>query len=126
MHDTKADVLSLHAESCMGDVNRPAYLEACAVLTESCLHLQLLLNGSIGQLCPLPFHLCGSPEGALQPSGLILHILQFPLEPIKLWLTLVISTEVPSRLNATHSSLLAGHSSLCRSLRLSKVRYVAF
>ena len=64
------------------------YLQASAVLPEGSLDLQLLLNGGVSQLGPVPLHLCCSAEGALQPPGLVLHLLQLTLQAVKLWLTL--------------------------------------
>ena len=58
------------------------------MLTEGSLDLELLFNGRIGQLRSLPFHFCCCTERALQPTRLVLHILQLPLEPIKFRLAL--------------------------------------
>ena len=58
------------------------------MLSEGSLDLKLLFNGCISKLRSLPLHLCCCTECALQPPRLVLHILQLPLEPIKLWLTL--------------------------------------
>ena len=53
------------------------------MLTEGSLHLQLFLNGGISQLRPVPFHLCSSPEGALQPPWLVLDLLKLTLQSVK-------------------------------------------
>ena len=58
------------------------------MLSEGSLDLQLLLDGSIGQLGSMALHLCCCAEGALQPPRLVLHLLQLTLQTVKLWLTL--------------------------------------
>ncbi len=63
-------------------------LQARPVLPERGLHLQLLLNGRVRQLRPVPLHLGRAAEGALQTARLALHLLQLALETVKLRLAL--------------------------------------
>ena len=51
-----------------------------------CLWLHDCMTGAY--LRTMAFHLCSSPEGALQASRRILDFLQLPLETLKLWLAL--------------------------------------
>ena len=69
-------------------VSSLTHLQARAVLAEGGLHLQLLLNGRVRQLRAVALHLGGRPEGALQPARRVFHVLQLPLQPLELRLTL--------------------------------------
>ena len=64
-------------------------LQPRAVLAEGRLHLQLLLDGRVGQLRPVALHLRGRAERSLQPPRRVLHLLQLALQPLKLRLALI-------------------------------------
>lgn len=65
-----------------------AHLQAGAVLAEGRLHLQLLLDRSVGGGGTVALHLSGTAKGALQPPRRVFYVLQLPLEAVKLRLAL--------------------------------------
>ncbi len=74
-----------------------SYLQAGAVLAKGRLDLQLLLDGGVGSGGAVAFHLGGRPEGALEAPRRVLHLLQLPLQAVKLRLSL--------QRNPTHAHL---------------------